>query len=80
MAKSNKVTKAQNMYQNLQERYEEMDDYLSNLIDDHRRCEEDLRYISDFIHCKNLDDEFRYFKEHAHEDKDSELPFPRLVL
>lgn len=59
MANNDKVIKEQNMYQNIQERYEEM---------------------SDFIHYKNLDDEFRYFKEHAHEDKNSELPFPSLAL
>lgn len=80
MAKNNKVIKEQKVYQNLQERYEEMNDFLLDLIDDHKRSEEDLRYLSDFIHYKKLDDEFQYFKEHAHEDKDSELPFPYLVL
>lgn len=80
MAKNNKVIKDENVYQNLQERYQEMNDFLLNLMDDHKRSEEDLRYLSDFIHYKNLDDEFRYFKEHAHEDTDSELPFPSLVL
>lgn len=80
MAKNNKVIKEQNIYQNLHERYQEMSDYLSDLVEDHKRSEEDLRYLSDFIHYKNLDDEFRYFKEHAHEDEDSELPFPYLVL
>lgn len=80
MAKNNTVIKEQNIYQNLQVRYEEMSDFLSDLIDNHKRSVEDLRYLSDFIHYKNLDDEFRYFKEHAHEDKDSELPFPSLVL
>ena len=29
---------------------------------------------------KQLDEEFRYFREHAHEDKNTELPFPYLVL
>lgn len=57
-----------------------MYDFLLDLMDDHKRSEEDLRYLSNFIHYKNPDDEFRYFKEHAHEDKDSELPFPSLVL
>lgn len=80
MAKNNKVIKEQNVYHNLQERYQEMNDYLLDLMDDHKRSEEDLRYLNDFIHYKKLDDEFRYFKEHAHEDKDSELPFPSLVL
>lgn len=80
MAKINKVIKEQNIYQNLPERYQEMNEFLLGLIDDHKRNEEDLRYLVDFIHYKNLDDEFHYFKEHAHEDTEKELPFPSLVL
>lgn len=80
MAKKDKIIKVHNLYQNLQERYEEMNDYLLDLIDDHERSTEDLRYLHDFIHYKNLDEEFRYFREHAHEEQDSELPFPYLVL
>ena len=74
MAKNKKVIKEQKKYQNLQERYEEMNDYLLGLIEDHRCAEEDLRYLKDFIHYKKLDG------EHAHEDKNTELPFPYLVL
>ena len=80
MAKNKKVIKEQKKYQNLQERYEEMNDYRLDLIEDHRCAEEDVRYLKDFIHYKKLDEEFRYFREHAHEDEDSELPFPYLVL
>lgn len=80
MAKNNKAIKEQTIDRNLQERYEEMNDFLLDLMDDHKRSEEDLRYLNDFIRYKNLDDEFQYFKEHAHEDKDSELPFSILVL
>ena len=80
MAKNKKVIKEQKKYQNLQERYEEMNDYLLGLKEDHRRAEEDLRYLTDFIHYKKLDGEFLYFREHAHEDENSELPFPYLVL
>ena len=80
MAENNKVIKEQNVYQNLQERYEEMNDYLLNLIEDYKRAEEDLKYLNDFIHYKKLDEEYRYFREHAHEDESSELPFPYLTL
>ena len=81
MAKKNKVIKKQaKQYQLLQERYEEMNDYLLELIDEHERTKKERRYMSDFIHYKNLDEEFSYFKEHAHEDTDTELPFPYLVL
>ena len=80
MAKHNKVIEEQNIYQSLRECYEEMNDYLLDLIDEHRRTEEDLRYLKDFVQYKKLDEEFRYFREHAHEDENSELPFPYLVL
>ena len=76
MAKNKKVIKEQKKYQNLQERYEEMNDYLL----EHRCAEEDLRYLNDFIRYKKLDEEFHYFREHAREDENSELPFPYLVL
>ena len=81
MVKNNKVIKEQTQqYQQLLERYEEMNDYLLDLIDEHERTKKERRYMSDFIHYKNLDEEFSYFKEHAHEDTDTELPFPYLVL
>ena len=50
------------------------------LIEDHRRSEENLRYLRDFIHYKNLEDEFRYFKENAHEEYEPDLPFSYLTL
>ena len=62
MAKNNKVIKEQNIDQNLQERYEEMNDFLLDLIEDHKRAEEDLKYLKDFVHYKRLDEEFRYCK------------------
>lgn len=80
MAKNKKVIKEQKKYQNFQERYEEMNDFLLELIENHKRAEEDLKYLNDFVHYKRLDEEFCYFREHAHEDENSELPFPYLVL
>ena len=81
MAKNNKVIKKQiQQYQHLLERYDEMNDYLLELTDEHNHAKEDMRYMHDFIHCKNLDYEFSYFTEHAHEDTETELPFPYLVL
>ena len=81
MAKNSKVIKKQiKQYQHLLERYEEMNEYLLELIEGHNRTKEEHRYMNDFIHYKNLDEEFIYFKEHAHEDTETELPFPYLVL
>jgi hypothetical protein len=80
MVTSNKNIEGQRLYQNLQQRYEEMNDFLMSLLEDTKRNEADLRYLTDFIHYKNLDEEFRYFRENAHEDTESELPFPYLTL
>ena len=80
MAKNNQDIKEQNKYRNLQVRYKEMNDFLLELMDDHKRTEEDLRYLTDFIHYKNLDEEFRYFREHAHENYEPDMPFSYLTL
>jgi hypothetical protein len=80
MVTSNKNIEGQRLYQNLQQRYEKMNDFLMSLLEDTKRNEADLRYLTDFIHYKNLDEEFRYFRENAHEDTESELPFPYLTL
>ncbi len=80
MAKNKKLIKQKKKYQKLQECYEEMGDYLNDLIEQHNRIGEEFRYLHDFVHYKKLDGEFRYFREHAHEDENSELPFPYLVL
>ena len=79
MAKNKKLIKQKKKYQELQERYEEMDDYLVDLMEKHKRTEEEFRFLHDFVHYKKLDEDFRYFREHAHEDENSELPFPYLV-
>ena len=77
MGKRKKLIKK---YQNLQERYEEMNDYLLDLINEQERAKEDMRYMGDFIHYQKLDEQYAYFRKHAHEDQNSELPFPYLVL
>ena len=49
MVKNNKVIKEQTQqYQQLLERYEEMNDYLLDLIDEHERTEEEQRYMCIF--------------------------------
>ena len=57
-----------------------MNDFLLNLIEDEKCAREELRYLNDFVHYKNLDEEFRYFKEHAHEEYEPDLPFPYRTL
>lgn len=75
-----KVIKEQDLYQNLQERYNEACDYLQDLIKYQETATKELKYLNDFIHYKKLDEEFNYFLENAVEDTDSELPFPCLTI
>ena len=80
MTKDNKVFKGQDVYQNLQERYQEMNESVPDLMDDYKRSEGGLRYIGNFIHYKNPGDKFQHFKEPAYEDQDSGFSFPGLIL
>lgn len=80
MTQINELIEIEESYQNLQERYEEAIDYIDSLTQNQERSREELRYLNDFIRYHRLDEAFRYFKEHAHEDEETELPFPYLVL
>ena len=76
----NKVIKEQDLYQNLQERYEEACNYLQDLIKYQETATKELKFLNDFIHYKKLDEEYAYFLENAVEDTDSELPFPYMTI
>lgn len=43
-------------------------------------CSEELRYLSDFIHWKDLDEEFQKFRKEAVEEVDPDNPFPYLIM
>lgn len=75
-----KLTKIQEAYQLLQKRYNEMDDYLLELVEADKHNQIEMDYLRGFISYKSLDDEYTYFKEHAHEEKNPDLPFPSLML
>ena len=81
MAKNKKIIKKQKkLYQELQELHEEMSDFLSNVLGEQRRDSEELRYLKDFIHYQELEEEYLYFRRNAHEEENSDLPFPSLTL
>ena len=81
MSKNKKVIKERKkLYQQLQELYEEMSDFLSGVLDEQRRDSEELRYLKDFIYYQELEEEYLYFRHNAHEEENSDLPFPRLTL
>lgn len=81
MAKNKKVVKEQKkLYQELQGLHEEMSVFLSDVLDGQRRDSEELRYLRYFIHYQELEEEYLYFRRNAHEEEDSDLPFPYLTL
>lgn len=75
MAK-NKVIKAQK----LNDQIDYMRDLITNLLRDQEVDHEEIKYLSAFISYKNLEEEYHYFCENAHEEYDEDLPFPTLTL
>ena len=80
MAKNKTVLKEQTVYQNLQERCTEMSDFISDLVEESKQNEVDLRYLNEFIRYKKLTDEYQYFRENAHEEYEEDMPFSYLTL
>lgn len=39
-----------------------------------------LKYLQDYVKWKGLEDDFIYFKKHAHLDTNEDIPFPDYVL
>lgn len=64
----------------LSKRYNEMNEYLLELIAEHEHSVNELRYLYSFISYKDLNDEFIYFRHNAHEENDENLPFSYLTL
>ena len=67
-------------YKRLEERYDILNKHMLDITDDNERYLKDLRYLEAFIDWKNLNEEFRYFKNNAYEKYDEDLPFSRLTL
>lgn len=66
--------------QNLNDQIDYMRDLITDLLRDQEIAHEGIRYLSDFISYKKLDEEYRYFRENAHEEYEEDLPFPILTL
>lgn len=78
MAKSKKEIKK--LYKHLRKDYTELSDAFSDLIEEKNRDDIERRYLREFIHYKKLDEEFKYFRENAHEEVEENLPFSKLTL
>lgn len=78
MAKSKKELKK--LYKNLRKLYTELSVEMSDRSEEKKRDDIEWKYLSDFIYYKNLDEEFKYFRENAHEEADENLPFSKFTL
>lgn len=67
-------------YEDLQEMFQEMSDYLQEVVTQQQVQAESLEYLSDYIAYKGLEEDFNYFRENAHRESDEDTPFPRYVM
>ena len=58
----------------------ELLDEASSALFDYYEIERENHFLNEFINYKNLQNEFAYFKENAHEADDPDNPFPPLIL
>lgn len=64
----------------LQEQCSEMSAVIQELMADDKRNQDELGYLRDFIHYHKLDEEYRYFRENAHEERSEDMPFSYYTL
>lgn len=76
MAVSNAVIKEHPLYINTKANLEEACDHIRDL--DQYLAE--LKYLYDFVKYRELEEDFRFFRENAHLDSKKDLPFPSYVL
>ena len=67
-------------YEDLQEMFQEMSDYLQEVVTQQQSQAESIDYLSDYIAYKGLEEDFYYFRENAHRESDEDTPFPRYVM
>ena len=77
---TDEVVKEHHLYKALEERIEEARDYISYLSSSNEWLTAEMKYLQDFISYKKLDDEYLYFRDHAHLQEETDLPFPPYVL
>ena len=60
--------------------YKTSREHIADLEENELSMGAEIHYLHSFIERKNLSDEFKYFKENAHEEFNDEHPFPKLTL
>ena len=77
---TDEVVKEHHLYKALEESIEEASNYISYLSSSNEWLATEMKYLQDFISYKKLDDEYLYFRDHAHLQEEIDLPFPPYVL
>ncbi len=80
MTRHKKPSTLQEQYDILLKRCNELRDYIHELLDDQQTDREELEYLYAFIAHKELDEEYYFFRKHAHEEYSTDSPFPTLKL
>ena len=65
MPKRKKPLSVQEQYDNLLAHCNEMSEYLRDLLGDQEQDHIEMEFLYAFISYKKLDEEYRYFREHA---------------
>ena len=68
------------LYQQLLDQFDELRSYAIDAASNCDVMSDEMKYLFDFIKYKNLEDEFRYFQQHAHLEATDEEPFPFYTL
>ena len=77
---TDEVVKEHHLYKALEESIEEALDYILYLSSSNEWLTAEMKYLQDFISYKKLDDEYLYFRNHAHLKEEPDLPFPPYLL
>ena len=80
MAVSDTVIKEHLLYINTKANLEEACDHIRDLETDLDQYLAELKYLYDFVKYRELEEDFRFFRENAHLDSKKDLPFPSYVL
>ncbi len=79
MHEKDSVIKEQTTYRNLRKQYAELD-HIQEMECDQKYWSKELQFLNDYIRYKGLDEEYQYFRQNAHEERNENLPFAFYTL
>lgn len=59
---------------------DEMREYIMDLLADQDYTNREISYLYSYISYKGLNEDYRYFRDHAYEKHSDDQPFPTLTL